>query len=490
MKIYSISILFLLVSFVAKPQQLPVNDHYFSDPYLMNPSKAGSNPGTNIFLLNRQQWIDIQGAPKTTLFSVDGSFNSDKVGLGLIFSNDADNIFSRTAFYGTYSYHVKIGNEQRLSMALSLGLMNARINFDELEDNYITDPSIISVSGTATKFDATAGINYRFKKLEIGLVGYQLAGSKYKYSDRLNFQLNYQLIQHFLMVVNYKFRVMEDKLTITPNLIVRTALGLPAQLDLGVNTNYNNRMWSGIGYRQNSCIYLNLGGVIYNNITLSGAYEFNMGNIRRFSGPSFEVVLGYRINNGKSKATSAPVLYNDRKDIENINRTMQAQSESIDKITYENNVLKKEIKKNNEEITALKEEIDRFKELIALTAEEQREIEQFKEKYEVKIEDNRQVTDTGSNSVIPDSSEFSENKELKVIVGAYKTIKQAKLGQQVLMREYGLETFIIKDPESSFYFIAFDKFKQYDDINKEFNRLKKMGIEKTVNGNIWLYKAR
>ncbi|OFX82833.1 MAG: hypothetical protein A2W99_14320 [Bacteroidetes bacterium GWF2_33_16] len=478
--------IFILFPIIAKSQQIPVIDHYFTNPYLLNPAKVGTADNTNIFLLNRQQWTDIQGAPRNTLMSIDGSINQDKIGLGIMFSNDADNIFSRTAFYGSYSYHFKLNTNQTLSLALSLGLMNVHISFDELQADNTSDPLVFSQNGAKTKLDATAGINYKFKKLEVGLVGYQLMNTKYQYQDQTNnTDLNYQLIQHFLILANYKFTVIPEKLVVAPNIIARTTLGLPIQFDIGVYLNHRDLIWSYIGYRHNSCVYLNLGGKIYNNITISGAYEYNIGEIAKFSGPSYEILLGYRFS--KKNTTQTNNSYSDRKAIENMSQNSQLQSETIDKIVYENKVLKNKINDSEKEITVLKEEVERLKKTMVLSETDKKEIEEFKQLYEVKVSDLKVNESKINNS---DSLEIYQTNKFNVIVGAYKTIKNAKLGQIVLQREFDLKTYIIKNDESTFFFIATNEFDQIKDVKKEFKRLKKIGVEKLIMGDIWVYKAK
>jgi len=478
-------ILFILMALAAKSQQIPVVDHYFTNPYLINPAKAGTGDLSNVFLMTRQQWTDIQGAPKLTTLSVDGSFDMERVGLGLMLSNDVDNIFKRTAVYGTYSYHFQINQNQKISLGLNLGLMNVHIAFDELQSDGANDPLVFSQNGLKTKLDAAAGVNYQFKDLEVGVVGYQLMNSKYNYQDQTNnTDLNYQLIQHFLVLANYRYTAIPEKLTITPTIIARTTLGLPVQFDAGVYFSHKNMLWSHIGYRQNSCIYINVGGKIYNNLTISGAYEYNLGNIAKFSGPSYEILLGYSF--GKQTAVQQDRSYTEKRAKESIDRNAQLQSENLDKIIYENKVLKDKIEQNEEEITALKEEVGRLKKNTVFSEEDIQELESFKDQYELTPED---ISILKKDE--PEDSEITEihhNNKYNVIVGAYKTIKNAKLGQQILMREFNLKTFILKNPNSSFFFIATKEFEHIEGVSEEHKRLKKLGVEEVVNGDIWVYK--
>ncbi len=460
-------------------QQIPVNDQYFTNGYFLNPAKAGNENGTNTFLFNRQQWTGIQGAPQTSLFSIDGLTHKKKIGLGLLLSNDCDNIFNRTAAYGTYAYNLKITGNQKITMAASVGLMNVNINFNDIRGES-TDLLLLSTDVNKTDFDANFGVNYSFKKLEVGLVAYQLAGTRFHYEEQTAGKvINYQLIQHFYGVINYSFTAIPEKLTVTPCVMVRSTLGITPQLDGSIFLKYKKKVWTNIGWRQNACVYTTVGGIIYDNVIIGGSYEYNIGSISKFSGSSFEVIVGYRFG----KSINVPTAYSgvDQSDIDQLKNIAQKQSEKVDQLVSDNKKLSKTIQNNQKEIIQLKEEIDRLKKTSIISPSEQKDIEDFKKQHEVKSFSENQNTDSVTTSFNKD--------QYCVIVGAYKTIKNAKLGQKILKREIGLQTYLIKKPKSSFYFIATDFFDNLKDVNAEYKRLKSLNIEKLINGKAWVYKA-
>jgi len=471
-----VTVLLIGLVTVAFAQQLPINDQYYTNPFFTNPAKAGSSGYSNAFLFNRQQWTNIQGSPQTSIFSIDGSLNKT-TGLGLTITNDKDNIFSRTSAYATYVYKIKITDNQCIALGVSAGLMNVHIAFDDIKADNANDPLLLSTDANKTNFDVNFGLNYRLKKLEIGIVGYQLAGTRFAYKEEtVGKEINYQLIQHFMGIINYTFNIIKDTLTITPSVMLRSSLGITPQLDAGIMLKYKDFVWTNIGWRQNSCVYANIGGVVYHNVVVGGAYEYNLGSISGFSGSSFEVIVGYRFGNKKSQ-TNTGSGYN-KSDIKKLRKIAQQQSEEIDLLKSDNKQLSKEIKTNDADITELKEEIGRLKNWSELSAEDEKVIDKFKEQHEIK----------SFNNTASINSSF-KSEQYCVIVGAYKEIKNAKLGQKILKRELNLQTYLIKKPGSLYYFIATDFFDNAEDIKKEHKRLKKMGIEKYINGNSWIYKA-
>lgn len=155
--------------------------------------------------------------------------------------------------------------------------------------------------------------------------------------------------------------------------------------------------------------------------------------------------------------------------------------------------MKNEIKENGQKINELKEEIEKFKKEASFTKEEVQELKSFRLKYEAGAEDSVAVVLSGAEKSIKESTEkpsFPPGSKFNVIVGAYKTIKSAKNGQQILLREFDLNTSVIKNPESSFYFIATRQFNKYDDVKAEYERLKNLGVQQLINGDIWVYEKK
>ncbi len=480
MKQILVILIFFSVNGIISGQQIPVNDQYFTNGYFTNPAKAGTGNGTNAFLFNRQQWTGIQGAPQTSFFSIDGLTHKKKIGLGLLLSNDRDNIFNRTSAYGTYAYNLKITENQNITMAASAGLMNVNINFNDIKGE-TTDLLLLSTDANKTNFDANFGINYHFKKLEVGLVAYQLAGTQFHYEEQdAGKAINYQLIQHFYGVINYTFTAIPEKLTVTPCVMVRSSLGITPQIDAGVFLKYKEKLWTNLGWRQNACAYATVGGIVYDNIIVGGSYEYNLGSIAKFSGSSFEVIVGYRF--GSAQNTIATISDISDADIDQLKTIAQQQSEKVDQLVSDNKKLKKTIQGNQKEITRMKEEIDRLKKSSVISPVEQNDIEQFKQEHEVKTFGTNQNTDSATAG-------FNQ-EQYCVIVGAYKTIKNAKIGQKILKREINLQTYLIKEPGSSFYFIATDFFDDFKDVKAEYKRLKGLNVGKFINGNVWVYKAK
>jgi len=520
------TIIYIVCSFVlssALAQQISLTDFYFLNSYYLNPAKAGDN-GSNLFLQNRQQWKDIPGAPETSVLTLDSKINGRNVGLGLNLTIDTDNVFRKTNFGVSYAYYLKFSENHYLSMGLTLSVVNARIAYDQIEAADWSDPLLFTSNKSISSISADAGFNYRLKDLQVGIAGYQLPGTKMSFSSsQTNNSVSYQLVQHFWGVVSYNFHLLNEKLSITPEVQARTTIGLPLQIDAGANFDILNKMKARIAYRYNSSVYMAVAFNIYDNLTVGCAYDYSVGKIANFSGATYELVIGYKFGKiDKSETYSS----DNRKLDKSIKRNIQEQSQELDRIEYENKKMQDEINANKQNITKLKEEIETLKKRAELSEDDIKMLNDIKLKYELsedelnnRIENktnnsssntqNTQNTNVDRNNENAESEEVYElddddnidkveedslsnninsiNGKYCVIVGAYRDINLAKRGQQILRREINLETTLIMEETGYFFFICSDFFNSADEVVNEKQRLNELNIENYIIGKPWTY---
>jgi type IX secretion system PorP/SprF family membrane protein len=161
----SLSVLMTMTLAKVHAQLNPLTAQYFANPYLSNPAMAGSEKGLEINLHFSRQTGNAPGSPVYQSFTA--AYGSGKnVGLGLNVVNDKSGLFNRTRVMGTYTYHLPLGNDQRLSFGLSLGVMNERlISEDIIGDIY--DPAIRYFNDREFSIDGDFGIAYHGKQLSL-----------------------------------------------------------------------------------------------------------------------------------------------------------------------------------------------------------------------------------------------------------------------------------------------------------------------------------
>ena len=82
-------LIFYLISFSIFSQQEPQYSQHMYNTQIINPAYAGSRGYLSLDLLSRTQWLNLEGAPRTTSFSVDTPIgNSERMGIGLSLTRD------------------------------------------------------------------------------------------------------------------------------------------------------------------------------------------------------------------------------------------------------------------------------------------------------------------------------------------------------------------------------------------------------------------
>jgi type IX secretion system PorP/SprF family membrane protein len=75
-------------------QQTPVLNHYYYNPYIINPALTGQSKETREFFICRHQWIGSPGSPETQSLTINGPLADKRIGLGLNLNNDVSNIMT------------------------------------------------------------------------------------------------------------------------------------------------------------------------------------------------------------------------------------------------------------------------------------------------------------------------------------------------------------------------------------------------------------
>ncbi|MCK4699069.1 MAG: type IX secretion system membrane protein PorP/SprF, partial [Bacteroidales bacterium] len=88
MKRSIIFIVAFLFTFFAWGQLQPLSNQYIFNGLAINPAYSGSREALSMTMLYRNQWVGLEGAPKTMSFSLHAPLRKEKIGLGLLIIND------------------------------------------------------------------------------------------------------------------------------------------------------------------------------------------------------------------------------------------------------------------------------------------------------------------------------------------------------------------------------------------------------------------
>lgn len=288
----------VLGSWTAHAQQLPLISNYLNTAYLFNPAYSGIEGKTEISVLNRRQWTDIQGAPETQFMAFNGNRDDLKFGYSGYAFNDQTDIVARSGFYGSYAWHVKFTDLNSLSLGLGAGYVNNNINVAGIRVPDELDPVLFSALNTG-KFDLNFGFNLQFGDFSFGAAVPNLLAPQVDFSDNYIGPMQYHYVRHYVVNTQYDVNLQKGLMTLTPFVTVRANEVTIPQVDAGLMFNHKEYFYVGTAFRSSYAVTANTGLHLTENITLGYAYDFSLNTYGFALGNSHEFMLRYTFGESK-----------------------------------------------------------------------------------------------------------------------------------------------------------------------------------------------
>ena len=469
------NILFLVfvLSFVQiSSQQEMFFTHHVVNPYFINPAFAGAN-GTNVFLDYRKQWVGIVGAPEYQKLTFDTPLKQKNMGIGISISNDLSNVLNTTSGMFSYSYLANISEEQSIRFGVSLGIKQNRILFDKANVEDETEAIIFSSNQSATNLDGNFGINYTLQKFQLGATVFQLIGSPYYYENTYNQNsLKFSFIKHYMVHAKYEFDLKPKVLKLSPILVARSAQGIPFQFDGNLKFDYKDIVWLNLCYKHQVGYSFAVGTLIDNRLTIGYSYEFSSNELSNHSYGSHEVIFGLKIN---KKSGGGGFSSKELKRFEGQNNEML---EKTDYLQRENEEMRRKIE---EQEKLLHEYIDGLEEIKAAAKQNAAAFQDFKYSNEYVVPAEEALTE------VKDSKAEQGDTKYYVVVGAVRKLENAKSFQQIIKREYQLDSKVIRNSKNTWYLIYTKELNSAKGLNNELKEVTKQDKKSIFIGNPWVY---
>ncbi len=291
MKKLILSVIILLVSISTWAQQDAMLSQYMFNGLFLNPAYAGSHPYTSASMLHRRQWTAFDGAPVTSLIAVDGPVLKEKIGWGLILSNDHIGVTNRTDFFANYDYQIKIG-KGKLSMGLKLGASQYYAKLSTLTVWDRTDDVFLGDRSSAILPKAGCGIYYYAERYYAG-VSIPII---WAYDNTRNFNFNLEaassLRRHYFLTGGYIFDVSKS-VKLKPSVLIKYLASAPVQADFNLNALILDQFWVGTSIRTGDAIALILEYQINKELRIGYAFDYTYSRLNSYSGGTHEVMIGY-----------------------------------------------------------------------------------------------------------------------------------------------------------------------------------------------------
>lgn len=277
----------------ASAQQDPMFTQYMHNPVSINPAYAGSRGTLNLVAMHRQQWVGMDGAPKTLTLSVNSPFLGYNVGIGLSLIYDQIGPVKQTGIYADYSYHLKVSDKSKLAFGLKGGVNMYDYNLLGLEGSQNDD--YVQLNGSRKMYLPNFGVgSYLYSdKYYIGFSIPKLLQNSL--SDDKNTLKSVNREERHIFLTGGVVIGIAEHIKLMPSTTIRMVSGSPVSAEFTASVILLDRLMLGGMYR----IGDSFGALVKLNLTnqLSFGYSYDLTNseLRPYNQGTHEIYLSYDV---------------------------------------------------------------------------------------------------------------------------------------------------------------------------------------------------
>ncbi len=312
-------VLILLSSNSIKGQQDAQYSQFMYNKLPLNAAYTGSRDGISIRALYRDQWVakkgnSIEGAPKTTSFSIHSPLKKVSSAIGFYFINDRIGLEQKNQFDATYSYRITISKNVKLNLGLNAGFLWYKLN---VSDAVLANPDDNKYRDNISRIlpDVGAGIYIYHTNFYFGVsVPNFIKGSL---SNKGDYDSKAKRTAHFVLMAGGLIP-MGKYIKIRPQFqysyIANNSQKMPHAFDFNLSLLILNRFNVGAQYHatinnKNHEIKLSNPDSIdfmleiwpIKQLMIGYSYDYTLSKLARYNSGSHEIILGYDISPKKKK---------------------------------------------------------------------------------------------------------------------------------------------------------------------------------------------
>ncbi len=315
-------ILLFTLSFRLGAQQATQYTMVQEIPQVYNPAYPGVTNSLEFAGIFRKQWVGLDGSPfqQALIASVPVDYISGAV--GLVLENDIIGAERNTIATLSYAQAIRLGDEAKLSVGVSGGIIQKSLNGAELlapEGIYEgqtfdhNDDFIPEIRQNGIGHTVNAGVFLKVGELNAGFSGLHLTESKIDYPFGEVFDFRFK--RHFTGMISYKIGLGEN-FGVTPGVFAASDL-VETQLQSSVVVDYQEKFHFGAMYRgfnsnTNDALGIQGGMTLGSRFRLLYAFDLPLSGLREVNSGSHEVILKYDLGKSLSKARLPKIIHTPR----------------------------------------------------------------------------------------------------------------------------------------------------------------------------------
>jgi type IX secretion system PorP/SprF family membrane protein len=287
-------------------QQDPHYTQYMYNMNVMNPAYAGSKESISGGLLYRQQWVGLEGAPKTATFSIHSPIGKN-VGLGLSAISDRIGPVDETNVYSDFSYTVNLGGQSKLAFGLKAGATFQRIGLlSDIGSGYTQDPNDFAFDENSNNINLNigSGLFFHTDKYYAAFSVPNMLDSKHLDITRNGQEYQFgSETKHYFLTSGYVFDLSANT-KFKPSFMLKSAFKAPTSLDCSANFLFFEKYEIGGTYRLDDSFGAMINFAISPSMRIGYAYDHVISEIKNTAPSSHEFMLLFDLNLSKKVSVS------------------------------------------------------------------------------------------------------------------------------------------------------------------------------------------
>ncbi len=286
----------LLGTYLVQAQIETMYSMYRLNPVITSPAFAGEvEHQAEITAMNRQQWIGIQGAPRTMAFT--GNFKwKPKTGLAILAMADIAGPLKISTVAGDFAYQVKLNDAWKISAGVRVGASSLSLDYDGIQVVDQTDPVFQGDRSTGVKFNTGWGLRVGNTKGTF----FAISQPRVISYDFGNVSGGYKDVTYHYLNAGTTVKV-SDFITLLPSFMARVANDVPVSWDVNLMSRIGSALEAGVSYRHKDSYGARIGIQASPKIYLGYIYELPSSSLSKVTSQSHEIAVRLTIFNKGAK---------------------------------------------------------------------------------------------------------------------------------------------------------------------------------------------
>ncbi len=303
MKKYYLTIPLFALALCALAQQEQMYTQFMFNKLVYNPGYAGSFVSPTLTAIYRNQWMGLDGSPKAMALSYTQPLLNNRVGIGGNIMRQSIGINTNLTIDVAYAYRIQL-KRGTLAVGLQASMRNIRQNWadqrivaiDQNDPGIPTDPK----SKFVPNFGAGVYYNAYTERWYAGIAMPRIVSNSIDFSEFG--EVLSREVQHINAMGGLKIEAT-DELDVTPQVLLRYAVGAPFDAEVNVSALLRNKFYAGFSYRLGGdtnfvgeSIDAALGFQAIEELFFCLSYDIGITRLRKFNNGSVEATVRWWIN--------------------------------------------------------------------------------------------------------------------------------------------------------------------------------------------------